>query len=103
MLPQKLLGCTGGTNLIHPAELTAGYYNTNGFDGYAAIAKMCAQTGCKIDFTCLEMQDNEQDASCDCGPYELVQQVEHAAFSNGIGFVVKTLCRVSTKQHTALY
>ena len=70
----------------HPAELTAGYYNTNGFNGYAAIAKMCAQTGCKIDFTCLEMQDNEQDSSCDCGPYELVQQVEHAAFSNGINF-----------------
>lgn len=70
----------------HPAELTAGYYNANGFNGYDAIAKMCADVGCKIDFTCLEMQDSEQDASCDSGPYELVQQVESASFSNGIGF-----------------
>ena len=28
---QKLLGCTGGTINSHPAELTAGYYNTNVF------------------------------------------------------------------------
>ncbi len=70
----------------HPAELTAGYYNANGYNAYYEIANMCAKVGCKIDFTCLEMQDDEQDATCDCGPYELVQQVEHAAFQNNIGF-----------------
>ena len=70
----------------HAAELTAGYYNANGYNAYDEIAQMCDKVGCKIDFTCLEMQDDEQDASCDCGPFELVQQVEHAAFSNNVGF-----------------
>ena len=28
-----------------------------------------------MDFTCFEMLDSEQPGSCDCGPFELVQQV----------------------------
>ena len=35
--------------------------------------------------SCLEMQDNEQPANCDCGPYELVQQTKAAAGAAGIG------------------
>ena len=71
----------------HPAELTAGYYNTNGNDAYGDISKMFAKVGVSLDFTCLEMQDSAQEPSCECGPFELVEQVQHAAFSNGVDFV----------------
>jgi beta-amylase len=70
----------------HAAELTAGYYNTDGQDAYAAISEMLSHAEVSLDFTCLEMQDDEQDPSCECGPFELVQQVERASFSNQVLF-----------------
>ena len=32
------------------------------------------------------MRDNQQPASCACGPFELVQQTEDAAFKAGIHY-----------------
>lgn len=90
----------------HAAEVTAGYYNTNShnaYDGrivtlslrphgccaplprYAALAGMFARHSAVMDFTALEMQDNEQPAKCDCGPFELVDQAKEAAASAGTG------------------
>ena len=70
----------------HPAELTAGYYNTRAHEGYGAIAAMLAKHDAEFDFTCMEMRDNEQPASCACGPAELVDQTENEAFSHNIGY-----------------
>jgi beta-amylase len=70
----------------HAAELTAGYYNTDSHNGYDEIAKVFASQKAALDFTCLEMADSEQSASCDSGPEELVHQVMSAALNNNIGF-----------------
>lgn len=75
------------TDPSHAAELTAGYYNVPGkYDVYGHIASMMAKHGAYFDFTCLEMQDSEQDPSCASGPYELVGQTKQAAIDHGIGF-----------------
>jgi len=52
----------------HAAELTAGYYNTNKRDAYAELAKMFAVHNAEIDFTCMEMRDNEQPVECAWAP-----------------------------------
>eukprot|EP00164_Ancoracysta_twista_P009651 GFYU01014361.1.p1 GENE.GFYU01014361.1~~GFYU01014361.1.p1 ORF type:complete len:471 (-),score=141.00 GFYU01014361.1:75-1487(-) len=70
----------------HAAELTAGYYNIYGTNGYDPIAKMFAKYGVAVDFTCLEMQDNEQPSECACAPAELVLQVKQSAINAGVGF-----------------
>eukprot|EP00753_Platysulcus_tardus_P021351 PLAT886.2.p2 GENE.PLAT886.2~~PLAT886.2.p2 ORF type:complete len:350 (-),score=175.92 PLAT886.2:61-1110(-) len=70
----------------HAAELTAGYFNTDGRDGYKPIAAMFAKHGVHMDFTCLEMLDDQQPADCDCGPFELVRQTKQAAHEAGIAY-----------------
>jgi beta-amylase len=70
----------------HAAELTAGYYNTDNRDAYAEIAQVFADHEASIDFTCLEMADSEQPASCDSGPEELVRQVQGSAKKAGLEF-----------------
>ena len=70
----------------HAAELTAGYYNTDGNDAYGSISAAYAKIPASIDFTCMEMQDDEQEQDCDCGPFELVDQVKTASAKNGIRF-----------------
>ncbi|CAH9126266.1 unnamed protein product [Cuscuta epithymum] len=59
----------------HAAELTAGYYNLEGRDGYRTIARMLARHNASMNFTCLEMRDSDQPAEAKSGPQELVQQV----------------------------
>ncbi|KAI3787522.1 hypothetical protein L1987_42053 [Smallanthus sonchifolius] len=50
----------------HAAELTAGYYNTKHSDGYLPIARMLAKYDAVLNFTCMEMRDNEQPQHADC-------------------------------------
>eukprot|EP01029_Cantina_marsupialis_P010733 TRINITY_DN243_c0_g2_i1.p1 TRINITY_DN243_c0_g2~~TRINITY_DN243_c0_g2_i1.p1 ORF type:complete len:444 (-),score=148.38 TRINITY_DN243_c0_g2_i1:416-1747(-) len=68
----------------HAAELTAGYYNTNGNNAYDDIAKVLKKHGAVFDFTCMEMYDNGQQGGCGAGPEELVSQVKQASDNNGI-------------------
>ncbi|XP_068651238.1 beta-amylase 3, chloroplastic-like [Aristolochia californica] len=63
----------------HPAELTAGYYNTRHRDGYVPIARMLARRGAVMNFTCMEMRDEEQPGHANCSPEGLVRQVQAAA------------------------
>ena len=67
----------------HGAELTSGYYNTNGNDGYLTIAKMLQRTNTTFCFTCLEMTDS---SNCASAPVELVQQTILAAQTARIGY-----------------
>lgn len=69
----------------HAAELTAGYKNDKG-NAYTPIAEMFARNGVMFDFTCLEMQDSEQPASCACGPVELVGQTMTQALNAGLKY-----------------
>lgn len=68
----------------HAAELTAGYYNTRNRDGYTPIAKMLAKRGVIMNFTCMEMKDEQQPGHAGCAPELLVQQVKSAASSAGV-------------------
>lgn len=70
----------------HAAEVTAGYYNTNGCNAYEEIAQVFAAHGATLYFTCLEMVDSQQSSSCDSGPQELVAQVGQATRAEGIKF-----------------
>ncbi|XP_077235178.1 chloroplast beta-amylase [Tasmannia lanceolata] len=62
----------------HPAELTAGYYNTRHKDGYLPIARMFGKRGVVLNFTCMEMRDIEQPSHANCSPESLVRQVKMA-------------------------
>jgi len=71
----------------HAAEVTAGYYNTNGRDAYAEIAEVFRSNGnAALDFTCLEMRNQEQPAECQARPEDLVGQVVNAARTKGVYF-----------------
>lgn len=63
----------------HPAELTAGYYNTRFRDGYLPLAKMFGRHGVVLNFTCIEMKDYEQPGEARCSPENLIKQVVLAA------------------------
>ncbi|XP_062205711.1 beta-amylase 3, chloroplastic-like [Phragmites australis] len=68
----------------HAAELTAGYYNTRHRDGYAPIARMLAKRGTVLNFTCMEMKDEQQPPHASCSPELLVKQVKAAAAAAGV-------------------
>mmetsp|Transcript_19937 Transcript_19937/g.52917 ORF Transcript_19937/g.52917 Transcript_19937/m.52917 type:complete len:567 (-) Transcript_19937:143-1843(-) len=70
----------------HAAELTAGYYNTNGRNAYNEIADIFAEYGAFFDFTCLEMRNTEQPAECSSNPEMLVVQAISAAEQAGAPF-----------------
>ncbi|CAI9095546.1 OLC1v1031529C1 [Oldenlandia corymbosa var. corymbosa] len=68
----------------HAAELTAGYYNTRQRDGYLPIAQMMGKHGVVLNFTCMEMRDEQQPESASCSPEGLVRQVKTATSTAGI-------------------
>ncbi|KAF6153756.1 hypothetical protein GIB67_000989 [Kingdonia uniflora] len=59
----------------HPAELTAGYYNTALRDGYDPLASMLSRHGAALHISCLEMIDNETPSNYRCSPEGLLQQI----------------------------
>ena len=67
----------------HGAELTSGYYNTNGNDAYLNLAKMFSRTNTTFCFTCLEMTDSQ---NCASSPVELVEQTILASKTARIGY-----------------
>jgi len=70
----------------HAAELTAGYYNTNMRNAYAEIAEVFSATRTALDFTCLEMRNEQVTWECQSRPQDLVYQVAQAAGSQGVTF-----------------
>lgn len=69
----------------HPAELTAGYYDTYFHDGYIDIASMFKKYNVEFAFTCMEMTDASQQG-CGCGPEQLVDLTRQAAVDSGIRY-----------------
>lgn len=61
--------------VAHPAELTAGYYNTALRDGYDPVASILSRHGAALHVSCLEMMDGETPASYLCSPEGLLQQI----------------------------
>ena len=66
------------------SEATAGYYNTNGNDGYSEIAKMFQEFDIDFCFTCLEMTGQNKDAAS--APERLVQDVFDISKKYGLNF-----------------
>ncbi|KAL7721459.1 Beta-amylase [Entamoeba marina] len=66
----------------HAAEMTAGYYNSNGNDAYKTISNVFKQNNVRFDFTCLEMSGT--DSNCGSSPANLVDQAYNGASSAGI-------------------
>ncbi|XP_043692610.1 inactive beta-amylase 4, chloroplastic [Telopea speciosissima] len=59
----------------HPAELTAGYYNTALRDGYDPLVSVVSRHGAALHISCLEMIDSETPSTYLCSPEGLLQQI----------------------------
>ncbi|KAL0230853.1 hypothetical protein PCE1_003230 [Barthelona sp. PCE] len=71
----------------HAAEVTAGYFNTDGQDGYYPILQMFNRHGVVVDFTCLEYRNNQIDTpGANSNPENLVKQVRDDAKRIGMRF-----------------
>ncbi|XWS51742.1 hypothetical protein CRYUN_Cryun11dG0009600 [Craigia yunnanensis] len=60
--------------LSHPAELTAGYYNTALRDGYDPVVSVLSRHGAALHIPCLEMMDSETPPTYLCSPEGLLKQ-----------------------------
>ncbi|KAM7498995.1 hypothetical protein LguiA_023409 [Lonicera macranthoides] len=65
--------------MSHPAELTAGYYNTAVRDGYDPLATMLSRHGAALQISGFEMLDSEIPPAYLCSPEGLLQQVRTAS------------------------
>ena len=78
----RSLNCIRGAGLhwhyrtrSHASELTAGYFNCEGRDGYRGLVDMCRRHGVSITLTCVEMCDSQHPPMACCGPEGLLRQV----------------------------
>ncbi|TYJ20958.1 hypothetical protein E1A91_A08G032400v1 [Gossypium mustelinum] len=62
--------------LSHPAELTAGYYNTALRDGYDPVVSVLSRHGAALHIPCLEMMDSETPPTYLCSPEGLLKQMQ---------------------------
>ncbi|XP_021288024.1 inactive beta-amylase 4, chloroplastic isoform X1 [Herrania umbratica] len=60
----------------HPAELTAGYYNTALRDGYDPVLSVLSRHGAALHIPCLEMMDSETPPTFLCSPEGLLKQIQ---------------------------
>ncbi|XVE80537.1 hypothetical protein DITRI_Ditri14bG0148000 [Diplodiscus trichospermus] len=60
--------------LSHPAELTAGYYNTALRDRYDPVVSVLSCHGTALHILCLEMMDSETPPTYLCSPEGLLKQ-----------------------------
>lgn len=68
----------------HAAEVTAGYYNSEGTKGYDTIVGLCARYGASLTLTCVEMCDSQHPPEALCGPEGLLRQVREVAAAAGV-------------------
>eukprot|EP00887_Chlorella_sp_A99_P003737 scaffold7.g3737.t1 len=68
----------------HAGELTAGYYNSEGRDGYTPIIDLCRRYGASLTLTCVEMCDSQHPPEALCGPEGLLRQVRESAARAGV-------------------
>lgn len=68
----------------HAAELTAGYYNCDGRNGYADIVALCSQYDAALTLTCVEMCDSQHPPEALCGPEGLLRRIKESAVASGV-------------------
>lgn len=59
----------------HPAELTAGFYNTCNRDGYKDVAHIFSRNSCKMILPGLDLSDEHQQSGTLSSPETLLQQI----------------------------
>lgn len=68
----------------HPAELTAGYYNTNSRDGYDSIAEVFAKNSCQMVVPGMDLADKDQPEELRSSPEMLLAQITRACKRHGV-------------------
>ncbi|KAG1371217.1 inactive beta-amylase 9 [Cocos nucifera] len=67
-----------------PAQLTAGFYNTYGRDGYDAIGEMFAKNSCAMIIPGMDLLDKEQPHGLKSSPESLLSQIMKACEKRGV-------------------
>ncbi|KAG9139139.1 hypothetical protein Leryth_019113 [Lithospermum erythrorhizon] len=62
----------------HPAELTAGFYNTCNHDGYKEVARIFSRNSCKMILPGMDLSDEHQQSDSLSSPETLLQQITSA-------------------------
>lgn len=68
----------------HPAELTAGYYNTDTRDGYDSVAEIFARNSCQMVVPGMDQVDKDQPQGLRASPESLVAQIVKASERHGV-------------------
>ncbi|MQM19244.1 hypothetical protein Taro_052245 [Colocasia esculenta] len=68
----------------HPAELTAGFYNTASRDGYGAVAEVFARHSCGMVLPSMDLSDEHQLAGSRSSPESLLAQIMGACHKHGV-------------------
>eukprot|EP01018_Ginkgo_biloba_P017246 Gb_27777 [translate_table: standard] len=68
----------------HAAELTAGFYNVEGRDGYDAVAKMFAKNASLLILPRMDVSDMDHPAEARCSPESLFLQIRRACYKYGV-------------------
>nr|CAD1833387.1 unnamed protein product [Ananas comosus var. bracteatus] len=67
-----------------PAELTAGFYNTDGRNGYDTVAKMFARNSCAMVIPGMDLLDREQPRELRCSPESLLSEIVGSCGKHGV-------------------
>ncbi|CAL9092156.1 unnamed protein product [Musa textilis] len=96
-----LLHCWHDTR-SRPSQLTAGFYNTDGRDGYEAVAKIFAKHSCSMIIPGMDLTDGEQPQGVRSGPQSLLSQIMGACKRHGVKLAGEnsSLVRVGTAGFT---
>ncbi|KAJ9537246.1 hypothetical protein OSB04_029979 [Centaurea solstitialis] len=68
----------------HPAEATAGFYNTINRDGYEEIAKIFSKNSCKMVLPGMDLLDELQPAESFSSPEDLLADIRAACRNHGV-------------------
>lgn len=98
-----LLHCWHDTR-SRPSQLTAGFYNTDGRDGYGAVAKIFAKHSCTMIIPGMDLTDGEQPQGVRSCPQSLLSQIKGACKRHGVKLAGEnsSLVRVSTAGFTKI-
>ncbi|KAL9688863.1 hypothetical protein QQ045_033289 [Rhodiola kirilowii] len=68
----------------HPAELTAGFYNTAARDGYEAVVEMFARNSCKMILPGMDLSDEHQPHVSLSSPESLLAQIKSSCSKHSV-------------------
>lgn len=86
------ISVSGRVPLVHswhhsrsrPAQLTAGFYNPAGRDGYDGIAEIFSTNSCTMILPGMDLTDEHQPAECRSSPESLLEQITSSCRKHGV-------------------